>query len=241
MTDIVIDAAAIHAFRKAARLSQQELAKFLGVNQKTVSRWERGVDPPAPDTQARLAMLMGGSAGGPWPSVYVAVREAPVPLALIDDRGNVLVASATFPAAWGPVGADPSGAKAIPTILVVEDDKTILKATQAILKHWRLLSTGATDGEAATRLVAEDGLRPDLAIIDFLLPGRMDGVDTALALRRLRPGLPVLLISGEATRERLDKIAASGLELLPKPVDPDKLKLAMHALLSQGAADARLR
>ncbi len=223
----------IRNFRKVNRLSQQELATFLGVSQKTISRWERGVDTPGADILGRLCTLMGGGGKARWPAMFEAVRAAPVALALIDDRGQVLVASEEFKATHGGVGTLAPLAEAVATVLVVEDDRAVLKATRAALNHWRFVTFGAADGETAVRLVADDAERPALAIIDFLLPGPMDGVDTAFALRRVLPRLPILLISGEATPERLQKISQSGFYLLPKPVDPDRLKTILMFLMSR--------
>lgn len=226
--------AAIRCFRQEHRLSQQALASFLGVSQKTVSRWERGVDQPSPETRDRLRILLDDADGSRLPAVYEAVRDASIPLALIDDRGNVLVASPTFNAPSPREPARDLGAP--PTVLVVEDDEAVLKATRAVLKRWHFLSLGAKDGEAALRLVTEGDIRPAAAIVDFLLPGRLDGVDTAAALRQALPELPVLILSGETDPERLGKIKASGLAFIRKPVDPHEIRTVLLAMVSLGGS-----
>ncbi len=228
----------IRKFRKNNRLSQQDLATFLGVSQKTVSRWERGVDNPGPEILAKLRMLIGDDGEAKWPAIFEAVRTSSVALALIDDQGKVLAASSGFRATTADTTAAPM-TEAIPSVLVVDDDKAVLKATRAALNHWRYISVGAADGEAAVRLVANDIERPSLAIIDVVLPGSMDGIDTANALRRTLPHLPVLLISGEMTPARMQKISSSGFQFLPKPVDPDQLKTLLLFLLSREAPQYR--
>jgi CheY-like chemotaxis protein/DNA-binding XRE family transcriptional regulator len=213
-------------------LTQQELAAFLGVSQKTVSRWERGADQPGPEIRKRLSWLLSDGVAGRLPDIYEAVRDASVPLALVDGRGSVLVASKSFPHDSMPTHLRPA-AETPPTILVVEDDDAVLKATRALLKRWNILSVGAVNGEEALRIVAEDSGVLRGALIDFLLPGGLDGVDLANALQQIRPHFPVLIISGEATPERMQKISRSCMPFIAKPVDPDEVMVALLSLLSQ--------
>lgn len=221
----------VRAFRAENNLTQHDLAIFLGVSQKTISRWERGVDQPGLEIRKRLETLLADGTGSRMPALYEAVRDAVVPLALIDGAGTILVASRNFSAlAAPPVSAPP---KPLPTVLVVEDDCSVLKATRAALKRWNFLSTGVDNGDAALKMVTEGCLCPSAAIIDFLLPGALDGVDLADTLREMLPDLPILIISGEATPERMRKISASGYPFIAKPVNPDDIKLALLSLLPQ--------
>lgn len=216
----------IRRFRKENLLTQNELAAFLGVNQKTVSRWERGIDQPSPEIRERLMKLLR-EGGETQPAFYDAIRNAAVPIALVDADGKVLVASHSY----GAPGQDPAPGK-MPTVLVIEDDELVLKATQAVLRRWHFLSVGATNGHAALDMVRSGKVRPSAAIIDFLLPGPLDGIDTAVALRQAIPGLPILIVSGEATPERMKKIQASGLTFISKPVDTEAVKTALAALVA---------
>lgn len=222
---------ALRRFRREHHLTQRDLAVFLGVNQKTISRWERGTDHPSAEVRDRLRMLLEEKNCDGLPAVYEAVRDAPIPIALVDDRGNVLVASRAF-AGERPAAA-PTNMGTPPTVLVIDDDAAVLKATRAVLKRWHFLSVGATDGEVAVQMVADGSVHPSAAIIDFLLPGQMDGVDTAIALRRTLPDLPVLIISGEAVWESMEKITASGLPFIRKPVDPSQIRTTLLAMLTK--------
>lgn len=221
-------------FRKENGLSQHDLASFLGVGQRTVSRWERGVDQPSSAIMARLRALLGGQDVSPLLVAYDVVRQAPVPLAIIDGKGLVLAASASFDST--ALGKDDASRSTLPTVLVVEDDDSILRATRALLKRWHFLSVEVVRGETAVAMVARREVCPDVAIVDFLLPGGMDGVDTACYLRQIVPGLPILLITGEATPERMRKISASGLPLITKPVDIEALRIALDTLVPRAAA-----
>lgn len=222
---------ALRRFRQDSRLTQREFAVFLGVNQKTISRWERGIDQPNLETRERLRILLEDSNADGMPRVYEAIRNAPIPIALVDGHGNVLVASGLYSAPNGGASPSQEGDAALPTVLVIEDDPAVLKATRAVLKRWHFLTVGATDGEAAVAMVANGSVRPAAAIIDFLLPGSLDGIDTAAALQKAIPNLPVLIVSGEITPERMNKISASGLPFVRKPVEPYKIKTTMFAML----------
>lgn len=225
----------ILTFRRQFQLSQQALAAFLGVGQRTVSRWERGVDQPSPALQERLEALIGGKGSSPLPAIYQAVKDAPVPLALVDGEGHILVASKSHPAGE-PGYSSPVrnwGRKGLPLILVVEDDYGVLQATRAVLGRWEFMSIGIAEGDKAVEAIRKGEIIPDAAIVDFLLPGGLDGVDTALALREIIPGLPILIVTGEAIAENMRKIAASGLSVITKPVDPKQFHVALNSLLAR--------
>lgn len=218
----------IRRFRRENGLTQHELATFLGVSQKTVSRWERGADQPSLEVRRRLELLLRDSAEGALPAVWETIRNAVVPLALVDGRGQVLVASKSF---VQPDEAPATEGMGTPTVLVVEDDEAVLKATRAVLKRWKLVAVGAPNGEAAIRTMVDDGLVPDMAIIDFRLPGAMNGIDVANALRRVLPDLPILIISGEANAQRMPEISGGIFPFVTKPVDPEEIRMILMSLL----------
>lgn len=221
--------ARIRSFRRDGNLSQQALATFLGVSQRTVSRWERGVDRPSAALIDRLTALMADEGGGHLPSIFEAVMNAVAPLALVDGSGRVLVASANYPGA-GDMAAGPSQT-GLPLVLVIEDDEAVLSATRAVLKRWQFLTAGVTHGQAALHMVANGEMVPDAAIVDFVLPGGLDGVDTALALRAILPRLPILIVSGEDRPETRQKVADAGFPMITKPVDPRQVHLALAAMV----------
>lgn len=222
--------ASIRSLRRDGNLSQQALGAFLGVSQRTISRWERGVDRPGAALMERLAALMVDENASRLPAIFEAVQNAPAPLALIDGTGRVLAASPSFPGA-GAMTTGP-GQAGLSLVLVIEDDEAVLSATRAVLKRWQFLTAGVTHGQAALDLVKSGEVVPDAAIIDFVLPGGLDGVDTALALRKVLPGLPVLIVSGEDRAETRRKVAEAGLAMITKPVDPKQVYLALVSLIS---------
>ena len=100
------------------------------------------------------------------------------------------------PEAANPRGPSPATTGA-ETVLIVEDDESLLAITSANLTDlgYRLLL--APDAAAALRML--EGSEPiDIMFSDVVLPGEMNGMQLALAARRLRPTMKVLLTSGYA-------------------------------------------
>ena len=80
--------------------------------------------------------------------------------------------------------------------------------------------TCAADGAAALAL-AEAGGEFDLLLADAMIGGPLSGRELAAKLRRTRPGLAVVLMSGDAE--------AAGEGVLPKPFGPEEVLSALHA------------
>ena len=72
----------------------------------------------------------------------------------------------------------------------------------------------AKDGETAVRILSDPTTAVDLLFSDLRMPG-MSGADLALEARSLRPGLPVVFMSGYAD-SMLDELDRS-IPLLEKP------------------------
>lgn len=102
------------------------------------------------------------------------------------------------------------------TILVVEDEILLVDMVTEELEEagYRVLSA-LTGEEALTYLSGPDAI--DLLFTDIRLPGGMDGWRVAEAARRLRPGLPVIYVTGYSV-EQPRKV--SGSRFMVKPYRP---------------------
>lgn len=80
-------------------------------------------------------------------------------------------------------------------ILVVEDDPEVREAVQFALADAGHRVLTATEGDEAMAILA-NGEKLDLLLCDVALPGAMSGLDIAMAARRQRPKLRILLASG---------------------------------------------
>ena len=122
------------------------------------------------------------------------------------------------------------------TILVIDDEPSVLKITGRILEaagfHVRL----APDGESALLSVARVG-PPDLVLTDLIMPG-MGGAEVARRLAQDWPDLPILFASGFSTDEfRREWGGLSRRFLLQKPFTAEELTQKVAAVLS--SADAK--
>jgi DNA-binding response OmpR family regulator len=120
------------------------------------------------------------------------------------------------------------GAMSARSILVVEDEDAIAEAVQA-----RLVSEGyrvriAPDGPQALR--AFDAERPDLVVLDLMLPG-MDGLEVCREMQK-RDWVPILMLT--ARTEEADKVAGFAVgadDYLTKPFSLRELAARVRAIL----------
>jgi DNA-binding NtrC family response regulator len=102
-------------------------------------------------------------------------------------------------------------------LLVVDDDKSMVKTLSDVLrlKGWDV--TTAHSGEAAVEIVAGDGI--DVVLMDVKMPG-MDGVEALKAMKAVRPNIRVVLMTAYAAQDRIAEAERAGVvRVLPKPVN----------------------
>jgi two-component system NtrC family sensor kinase len=75
--------------------------------------------------------------------------------------------------------------------------------------------------DAALDALARNPIAPDLVFSDVSMPGEMDGIQLAHEIRRRWPTLPVVLLTGYATR--VHDATAAGFRVLSKPVGAQAL------------------
>ena len=146
----------------------------------------------------------------------------------------------TFPAGRGKVAATPVAAPvAVPTvlqdflILVVDDDELVRCSMEILLEALAMTSRLASSGEEALAML-EEGLRPDLLLLDVNMPG-MGGVGFLPRFRERFPDVPVLLVTGRLDQTALDLAKSQvGVEIFPKPFAFDELSRRLKAFAEQG-------
>src|SRR5947209_13502906 len=90
-----------------------------------------------------------------------------------------------------------------PRVLIVDDDLRFCTALMALLESARITVVGcANDAEAGLRLAA--AFRPEIVIMDIEMPV-MDGVDATRRLRAQYPDVPVILLTGSTSNERVEE------------------------------------
>jgi CheY-like chemotaxis protein len=113
-------------------------------------------------------------------------------------------------------------------ILVVDDDKDVLKSTLRLLRALGFRVLGAESGsEALRQLASNPGI--DLIVADFAMP-EMNGIDLARTVSGLRPSLPFILMTGNGDWDPLKEIP--GMRILQKPLSEGELAKEIAIALS---------
>ncbi len=118
------------------------------------------------------------------------------------------------------------------TVLVVDDEPQIVEVMQDYLKQSGFRVLTARDGQTALSMARRE--RPDLLILDLMLPGGVDGLDVCRQLRQ-DPALtevPIIMLTARA--EETDRLI--GLELgaddyVTKPFSPREVVARVRTVL----------
>ncbi len=126
---------------------------------------------------------------------------------------------------------DPWATRGSGTILLVEDEPSILRMTKAMLERLGYAVVAAATPREAIRLAQEQTDRIDLLLTDVVMP-EMNGQDLAQTLLAIRPGLRRLFMSGyTANAIAHHGLLDSGVQFLQKPFTPHALaEKIRHAL-----------
>jgi CheY-like chemotaxis protein len=120
-------------------------------------------------------------------------------------------------------------------VLLVEDEPLVSRFMQDLMRGWGLEVVPEHDPLAAARRLEARDEAFALLLTDHTMPG-MTGLALARHARRQRPGLPVLLYTGNALAISEQELADSCVAtLLRKPIDGQALRPLLGALLAQAA------
>ena len=118
-------------------------------------------------------------------------------------------------------------------ILLVDDEPGMLRYIRTLLEVDDYKVETATTGEEALQRV-EKGLHPDLVLLDVLMPG-IDGLETLEKLRRMKPGIKVVMLSCVSdTRKVVQAMKSGAQDYLTKPFQKAELDAVIDLCLNQG-------
>jgi two-component system, sensor histidine kinase len=124
-----------------------------------------------------------------------------------------------------------------PVVLLVENDEAVVDATTMLLESADVHVHWSCDGASALDRVSE-GLRPDLLLCDYRLPG-INGIEVVRQLRRmLATPVPAVLMTGDTASVVIDPVEMPDCSVFNKPVDTARLLAHIEGILGAGARRA---
>jgi CheY-like chemotaxis protein len=109
---------------------------------------------------------------------------------------------------------------------MVDDNNDVTEVTSVLIKQLGYTVQLAPDASKALRMLEQESF--DLVFSDIMMPGKMDGLELARTIQKVRPQLPVLLASGS---NKLVDEARQHFTTLQKPYQISDLDRAIQALL----------
>src|SRR5512145_971563 len=127
------------------------------------------------------------------------------------------------------------------TILVIDDEQNILNIVTAYLRAEGYTVHTASDGPGGLR--AARMLKPDLLILDIMLPG-MDGIELLTQLRRESDVYVIMLTAKSEETDKVIGLSVGADDYLTKPFSARELVARVKAALRRygqgGAADSNV-
>jgi len=123
------------------------------------------------------------------------------------------------------------------TILIVDDDDIIRKVLVAILTKQDYQVYEAINSDKAITLFKQRSF--DLALVDYLMPGSMDGLQLLSWLRQYHPHTDVIIMTGFATLDNsIVALRQGAYDYLIKPVTPLTVIESVQGCMRRRQAEA---
>ncbi len=117
------------------------------------------------------------------------------------------------------------------TILLVDDDEAVRLVTARMLKLYGYEVLVARDGMEAVSFFEEHRNSIVLVVMDMMMP-ELNGLDAYNVLKKMKPNVRVLIVSGFFTPENKQALMDAGVRgLLPKPYDAETLHSSINKIL----------
>lgn len=117
-----------------------------------------------------------------------------------------------------------------PTILIVDDEPSIVQSLSGLLTDEGFEVTSAGNGYEALQQIESN--TPDLVLLDIWMPG-IDGLETLQEIRKNHPHTHVIMITGHGTIETAVQATKLGaFDFIEKPLSIDKVIVAINNALN---------
>ncbi|MDE6594142.1 MAG: response regulator [Oscillospiraceae bacterium] len=206
--------AMIKKYRLAKNVTQEEMACALFVTPQAVSRWENGLSLPDIAMIPRLVKYLGVSA-----DVLLGCNETECKAPAEANNGDMLCQD-QINCIFGACEEKRKCADT-KTVLVVDDASFLRSMLCDILgrSNYRVLS--AADGRECLDLLERE--KADVCTLDIGMPG-MNGLEVLAEIKRKYPGIKVIMLSAQSTKENVMEALRLGAEhFIAKPFKPDTL------------------
>ena len=125
-------------------------------------------------------------------------------------------------------------------ILIVDDEANIRRMLGALLRAEGFEVSEAQGGNAA--LLHLDELRPDLVLLDLVMPPGLMGIETLGRLKERDATLPIIMMSGKAQlNDAVQAIKLGAFQFLEKPLTPEAVLVTIRSALELTRAQAENR
>jgi len=117
-----------------------------------------------------------------------------------------------------------------PSILIVDDEPSILQSLSGLLSDEGFEVMTASNGYEALKII--DAESPDLVLLDIWMPG-IDGIETLKEIKKENPFIQVIIITGHGTIETAVKATKLGaFDFIEKPLSIDKVIVTINNALN---------
>ncbi len=122
------------------------------------------------------------------------------------------------------------------SILTIDDEQSLVNMGKLILEDLGYRGTAESDPVRAVALFRQDPQAFDLVITDKTMP-RLTGFDVAREVRKIRPGIPIIICSGIKEQEDSDRQSEMGIiHFVTKPLTKHVLARTVRLALGKGTA-----
>jgi len=121
------------------------------------------------------------------------------------------------------------------TILVVDDEFSVLELIRIALEGAGYSALTAETGESALELLTNEKL--DLVILDLKLPG-MDGIEVLREIKAITESMPVIMITGHGTiKDAVEAMKLGAYDFVSKPFEIDKLVITVRNAIAASSLE----
>ena len=160
-----------------------------------------------------------GEAAGARFTMYLPVHKGEMPAAMKSEDAEEHKASD-----WSGGGK----------LLLVEDEDMVRAVAERALVRAGYTVTTARDGEEGLAQVANGDIEFDLIVSDVVMPA-MDGPAMARAVRKVKPRIPILFMSGYAEEQLRNDIDIDNMHFIPKPFSVQQINAKVSEVLGEQA------